>query len=235
MVLNKFKIVILGVGYGGLMMVIRLIKFVGLNDVDIMFVNKYNYYYEMIWMYEVSVGMFYYDCCCYQIKDVINQLWVNFVQDIVKVIKIDEKKVVFVNGELQYDYLVIGFGVVFEMFGIKGLKEYVFLIVNINMLCLLWEYIELQFVIYYMEVEKWLDRLMIVVGGVGFMGIEFFGELVVCVFEFCKEYDVDRSFVCIICVEVVLIVLSGFDFEFVDYVVYYFEENGVEFKIGMVV
>lgn len=46
------------------------------------------------------------------------------------------------NGELQYDYLVIGLGAVPETFGIKGLKEYAFPIANINTSRLLREHIE---------------------------------------------------------------------------------------------
>nr|WGD69999.1 FAD-dependent oxidoreductase [Bacillus subtilis] len=91
----------------------------------------------------------------YQIKDVINQSRVNFVQDTVKAIKIDEKKVVLANGELQYDYLVIGLGAVPETFGIKGLKEYAFPIANINTSRLFArEHIEPQFATYNTEAEK---------------------------------------------------------------------------------
>lgn len=53
--------------------------------------------------------------------------------------------------------------------------------------------------------------------------------------ELCKEYDVDRSLVRIICVEAAPTVLPGFDPELVDYAVHYLEENGVEFKIGTAV
>lgn len=139
------------------------------------------------------------------------------------------------NGELQYDYLVIGLGAVPETFGIKGLKEYAFPIANINTSRLLREHIELQFATYHTEAEKRPDRLTIVVGGAGFTGIEFLGELAARVPELCKEYDVDRSLVRIICVEAAPTVLHGFDPELVDYAVHYLEENGVEFKIGTAV
>lgn len=64
-----------------------------------------------------------------------------------------------------------------ETFGIKGLKEYAFPIANINTSRLLREHIELQFATYNTEAEKRPDRLTIVVGGAGFTGIEFLGEL----------------------------------------------------------
>ncbi|MEC1291579.1 NAD(P)/FAD-dependent oxidoreductase [Bacillus mojavensis] len=235
MALNKPKIVILGAGYGGLMTVTRLTKHVGPNDADITLVNKHNYHYETTWMHEASAGTLHHDRCRYQIKDVINQSRVNFVQDTVKAIKIDEKKVMLANGELQYDYLVIGLGAVPETFGIKGLKEFAFPIANINTSRVLREHIELQFATYNIEAEKRPDRLTIVVGGAGFTGIEFLGELAARVPELCKEYDVDRSLVRIICVEAAPTVLPGFDPELVDYAVHYLEENGVEFKIGTAV
>lgn len=50
-------------------------------------------------------------------------------------IKLDEKCVFFENSELMYDYLVVVLGYEVEIFGIKGLKEYVFIIMSINVVC----------------------------------------------------------------------------------------------------
>ncbi|MBL3615211.1 FAD-dependent oxidoreductase, partial [Bacillus sp. RHFS18] len=148
MALNKPKIVVLGAGYGGLMTVTRLPKHIGANDADITLVNKHNYHYETTWMHEASAGTLHHDRCRYQIKDVINESRVKFVQDTVKAIDVQNKKVTLSQGDIPYDYLVIGLGAVPETFGIKGLKEFAFPIANINTSRQLKDHIELQFATY---------------------------------------------------------------------------------------
>ncbi|MPQ24275.1 FAD-dependent oxidoreductase [Bacillus paralicheniformis] len=233
--MNKPKVVVLGAGYGGLMTVTRLVKKIGVNEADVTLVNKHNYHYETTWMHEASAGTLHHDRCRYQIKDVINTSRVNFVQDTVKKIDKEGKKVVLETGELSYDYLVVALGAVPETFGISGLKEYAFSISNINSSRQLREHIEYQFATYNTEAEKRPERLTIVVGGAGFTGIEFLGELGNRIPELCREYDIDRQQVRLICVEAAPSVLPGFDPELVDYAVNYLEGKGVEFKIGTAV
>ncbi|MCY8565999.1 NAD(P)/FAD-dependent oxidoreductase [Bacillus haynesii] len=235
MPLNKPKVVVLGAGYGGLMTVTRLVKKIGINEAEITLVNKHNYHYETTWMHEASAGTLHHDRCRYQIKDVINTSRVNFVQDTVKKIDKEGKKVVLETGELSYDYLVVALGSVPETFGISGLKEYAFSIANINSSRQLREHIEYQFATYNTEAEKRPERLMIVVGGAGFTGIEFLGEMGNRIPELCREYDIDRQQVRLICVEAAPSVLPGFEPELVDYAVNYLEGKGVEFKIGTAV
>lgn len=217
------------------MTVTRLVKKIGINEADITLVNKHNYHYETTWMHEASAGTLHHDRCRYQIKDVINTSRVNFVQDTVMKIDKEGKKVVLETGELSYDYLVVALGSVPETFGISGLKEHAFSISNINSSRQLREHIEYQFATYNTEAEKRPERLTIVVGGAGFTGIEFLGEMANRIPELCREYDIDRQQVRLICVEAAPSVLPGFEPELVDYAVNYLEGKGVEFKIGTAV
>jgi NADH:ubiquinone reductase (H+-translocating) len=230
--LSKPKIVILGAGYGGLMTATRLQKLVGVNEADIVLVNKNDYHYETTWLHEASAGTLHHDRVRYGIQDVIDRSKVEFVQDTVIDINKEEKKVILEKKEINYDYLVVAVGGEPETFGIKGLKEYAFGITTVNSSRQLREHIELQFATYNMEEEKKDERLTIVVGGAGFTGIEFLGELSNRVPELCHEYDVDFSKVKIICVEAAPTVLPGFDPELVKYAVSTLERKGVEFKIG---
>ena len=217
------------------MTVTKLVKKIGVNEADVTLVNKHNYHYETTWMHEASAGTLHHDRCRYQIKDVINTSRVNFVQDTVKKIDKEGKKVVLETGELSYDYLVVALGSVPETFGISGLKEHAFSISNINSSRQLREHIEYQFATYNTEAEKRPERLTIVVGGAGFTGIEFLGEMANRIPELCREYDIDRQQVRLICVEAAPSVLPGFEPELVDYAVNYLEGKGVEFKIGTAV
>lgn len=155
------------------MTVTRLVKKIGINEADITLVNKHNYHYETTWMHEASAGTLHHDRCRYQIKDVINTSRVNFVQDTVKKIDKEGKKVVLETGELSYDYLVVALGSVPETFGISGLKEHAFSISNINSSRQLREHIEYQFATYNTEAEKRPERLTIVVGELVLQALNF--------------------------------------------------------------
>lgn len=230
--MRKPKIVILGAGYGGLMTTVRLQKQLGVNEADIVLINKNDYHYETTWLHEASAGTLHHDRVRYDISNVIDRSKVEFIQDTVVEINKDDQKVILENGEVDYDYLVIALGGEPETFGIKGLKEYAFGITNVNSSRQLREHIEYQFATYNMETEKDDNRLAIVVGGAGFTGIEFLGELTNRIPELCHEYDVDFHKVRIICVEAAPTVLPGFDPELVQYAVSQLERKGVEFLIG---
>ncbi|TCJ04804.1 NAD(P)/FAD-dependent oxidoreductase [Cytobacillus praedii] len=230
--MRKAKIVILGAGYGGLMTATRLQKAVGTNEAEIVLVNKNSYHYETTWLHEASAGTLHHDRVRYDIKNVIDSNKVDFIQGTAVEIKTEDKKVILENGEIDYDYLVVALGGESETFGIKGLKEYAYSIVNVNAARQIREHIEYQFATYNTEEEKKDERLTIVVGGAGFTGIEFLGELGNRIPELCKEYDVDFQKVKVICVEAAPMVLPGFDPELVNYAVAHLEKKGVEFRIG---
>ena len=128
--------------------------------------------------------------------------------------------------------MVVALGGESETFGIKGLKEHAFSIVSINAARRIRDHIEYQFATYNTDEEKNDEKLTIVVGGAGFTGIEFLGELSERIPKLCREYDIDENKVKIICVEAAPTVLPGFDPELVKYAVSHLERKGVQFKIG---
>ncbi|MEC3882490.1 NAD(P)/FAD-dependent oxidoreductase [Halobacillus sp. HZG1] len=229
------NIVILGAGYGGIMTAVKLQKSLGANDANVTLVNKHSYHYQTTWLHENAAGTLHHDRTRIQISDVINTSQVNFVQDTVIEIKPEDKKVLLENGELSYDYLVIGLGFEAATFGISGLKENAFTINSINSARLIRQHIEYNFAKYNNEMEKKQERLNIVVGGAGFTGMEFVGELANRIPELCKEYDIPREKVRIINVEAAPTALRGFDPELVEYAMNSLEARGVEFKIGAMI
>ncbi|MCP3760814.1 NAD(P)/FAD-dependent oxidoreductase [Domibacillus sp. A3M-37] len=230
--MRKPKIVVLGAGYGGLVTVTRLQKALSVDEANIVLINKNDYHYETTWLHEASAGTMHHDRVRYDVDAVINRSKVEFIRAEVQDIKPEEKKVILNTGEVDYDYLVVALGGESETFGIEGLKEHAFTISNVNTSRQLRDHIEFQFATYANEEEKKDERLTFVVGGAGFTGIEFLGELANRVPELCKEYDIDYSKVRIYCVEAAPMVLPGFDPELVKYAVAQLEKKGVEFKIG---
>ncbi|WP_335870332.1 NAD(P)/FAD-dependent oxidoreductase [Bacillus sp. 2205SS5-2] len=229
--MRKPRIVVLGAGYGGLMTVTRLQKQIS-NEAEIVLINKNDYHYETTWLHEASAGTMHHDKVRYDISSVINRSRVKFMQATVEDIKTEERVIVTSDGEVEFDYLVVALGAEPETFGIKGLKEFAFSITNINSARHIREHIDYQFATYSLEEEKKDERLTIVVGGAGFTGIEFLGELGNRVPELCTEYDIDQSKVRIVCVEAAPMILPGFDPELVKYARAKLEKKGVEFRIG---
>src|SRR5699024_287062 len=118
---------------------------------------------------------------------------VRLIYDEVVEVKKEEKRVVLENGEITYDYVVIALGFESNTFGIKGMEENAFAIVDSDSSRLIREHLELQFAKYASEENASEDLLNILVGGAGFTGIELLGELAERVPELCKNDDIYRS------------------------------------------
>ncbi|WAA11885.1 NAD(P)/FAD-dependent oxidoreductase [Fervidibacillus halotolerans] len=230
--MNKQKIVILGGGYGGLQTVVKLQKSLSPNEAEIILVNNHPYHYETTWLHEAAAGTLQPERVRYSIEDIIDQRKVQFVQDTVEKIIPEEKKVQLGTRELSYDYLVVALGAEAETFGIKGLKEHAFTISNLDSARKIKEHIEYVFSTYHSDGRNTDEQLSIVVGGAGFTGIEFLGELVNRIPKLCDTYQIKRENVKVYCIEAAPTVLPGFDPELVKYAKSVLEKKGVEFLIG---
>ena len=229
--MKRPTILVLGAGYGGLTTVINLQKMVSNNDAEIILVNKNDYHYESTWLHEVGAGTIAPEKARYSIESVINNN-VKFVQATVENVDVTTKKVITSAGEFTYDYLVFGLGFEGETFGIPGLKEYALSLTNINTARQVREHIEYQFASWSLDEVKDDSKLTIIVGGAGFTGIEFLGELGNRVPELCKEFDIPQEKERVLCVEAAPMVLPGFDPQLVEYAKTQLSKKGIEFSIG---
>lgn len=229
---KKPKIVILGAGYGGMMVASRLQKSTVVKDAEVTLVNKHDYHYQTTWLHEPAAGTMDPEKTRMKIDSVIDTQKINFVKDTVVEIKREEKKVVLNDMVLDYDYLVLGLGSVPETFGIPGVKEHAFSIRSVNSVRLIKEHMEYQFASYNKQDEKFEKTLTFVVAGAGFTGIEFVGELTERIPELCEAYDIPREKVRLVSVEAAPTALPGFDEELVEYAMNVLESRGVEFMIN---
>jgi len=225
------KIVILGAGYGGILTAQRLQKTLNYNEADVTLVNKHDYHYITTSLHIPAAGTGNPENSRVNISKLIDEFKVDFVKSTVVQINPEEKKVILTEGTLSYDYLVVGLGGETETFGIPGLKEHAFNIRSINSVRHIRDHIEYQFAKYKREPEH-TEYLTFVVGGAGFTGIEFVGELSDRIPELCKEYDVNPSLVKIYNIEAAPTALPGFDPELVQYAMQVLTAKGVTFKIG---
>lgn len=225
------KIVILGAGYGGIMTSLRLQKELNYNEADVTLVNKHDYHYFTTLLHMPAAGTDNPDNVRVGISKLIDEFKIDFVKSTVVQIRPHDRKVILEDGTLSYDYLVIALGGETETFGIPGLAEYALTIRSINSVRLIREHIEYQFARFKREPHR-TDYLTIVVGGAGFTGIEFVGELADRVPQLCKQFDVDPSLVKIINIEAAPTALPGFDPELVEYAMQVLQKKGVTFRIG---
>lgn len=225
------RIVILGAGYGGIITATRLQKELNYNEADVTLVNKHDYHYMTTHLHMPAAGTEAAKNVKINILSLIDEFKIDFVKSTVVQIKPNEQKVILSDGTLSYDYLVIGLGGETETFGIPGLNEYAMNIRSVNTVNLIREHIEYMFARFKSEPHR-TDYLTFVVGGAGFTGIEFVGELADRVPKLCKQFNVDPSLVKIYNVEAAPTALPGFDPELVKYAMESLEKRGVIFKLG---
>ncbi|GAA3409045.1 NAD(P)/FAD-dependent oxidoreductase [Paenibacillus hodogayensis] len=225
------RIVILGAGYGGVLTALRLQKELNYNEANVTLVNKHDYHYITTHLHMPAAGTDDPENARVNISKLIDEFKIDFVKSTVVQIKPVEKKVILEDGTLSYDYLVIGLGGEAETFGIPGLQQHAMNIRSINSVRLIREHIEYQFAKFKREPER-RDYLTFVIGGAGFTGIEFIGELADRIPKLCKQFDVDPGLVKIVNIEAAPTALPGFDPELVDYAVQVLTNKGVTFKIG---
>lgn len=228
---NIPKIVILGAGYGGVMVAQRLQKQLNEYEADITFVNKHDYHYFTTHLHMTAAGTDGYENSRVSILELIDEGKIDFIKSTVNEICLQEKKVILADSTLSFDYLVIAVGGETETFGIPGLDQHAFHIRSLNSVRVICEHIEHQFALYKQD-ESRTDRLNFVVGGAGFTGIEFIGELSDRIPQLCNKFDVNPRFVNIYNIEAAPTVLPGFDPELVDYSMDVLQKKGVTFKLA---
>lgn len=231
--MNTPNIVILGAGYGGLITAVNLQKKLGVDQANITLINKHDYHYQTTWLHEPAAGTMSAEQARIYINDVINPSRVKLVKGIVEKVDTAAKTVLLQDGgTVPYDYVVVALGGVPETFGIKGLKEHALTISSLNSVRKIKEHIDYSFAQYKTTGSQDRSLLTIVVGGAGFTGIEFMGELVNRIPELCKQYDIPRELVRVVNIEAAPTVLPGFDADLVNYAHKWLERQGVEFKLG---
>ncbi|MEN3089824.1 MAG: NAD(P)/FAD-dependent oxidoreductase [Staphylococcus pseudoxylosus] len=229
---DRKKVLVLGAGYAGLQTITKLQKQISVDEAEITLINKNDYHYEATWLHEASAGTLSYEDLLYPVESVVDKNKVNFVKAEVTKIDRNAKKVETDAGIFDFDILVVGLGFESETFGIKGMKDHAFQIENILTARQLSRHIEDKFANYASSKQKDDKDLAIIVGGAGFTGVEFLGELTDRIPELCNKYGVEQSKVKITCVEAAPKMLPMFSDELVNYAVSYLEGKGVEFKIG---
>lgn len=227
---ERKKVLVLGAGYAGLSAVSKLQKVIGVQEADITLINKNEYHYEATWLHETAAGSMNWEEGVYPIAKVVDNMKVRFIPAEVTKIDRDAQVVETTQGEFSFDTLVVALGFESESFGIKGMDEFATTIVSPETAVRTREEIEQNFINY--KTSKDPKDLSILVGGAGFTGVEFLGELVETLPELCKMHGIDYNQVKITCVEAMPTMLPMFSEELTQHAVNFLESRGVEFMLG---
>lgn len=227
---ERKKVLVLGAGYAGLSAVSKLQKIIGVQEADITLINKNEYHYEATWLHETAAGSMNWEEGVYPIAKVVDNMRVRFIPAEVTKIDRDAQVVETTQGEFSFDTLVVALGFESESFGIKGMDEFATTIVSPETAVRTREEIEQNFINY--KTSKDPKDLSILVGGAGFTGVEFLGELVETLPELCKMHGIDYNQVKITCVEAMPTMLPMFSEELTQHAVNFLESRGVEFMLG---
>lgn len=227
---ERKNILVLGAGYAGLQTVSKLQKSIGFQDADITLINKNEYHYESTWLHEIAAGTIHWEESTYPITKVIDAQKVKFVPAEVTAIDKDAQRVETNQGDFEYDILVVALGFESETFGIPGMEEHAHSIVNPETAVKVRQSIEENFAKYKETGDE--KDLAILIGGAGFTGIEFLGELVESIPELTQKHNIDYNKVKMTCVEAMPSMLPMFPEDLVKYAQDFLEKRGVEFMIG---
>ena len=227
---ERKKILVLGAGYAGLSTVAKLQKTIGVQEADITLINKNEYHYESTWLHETAAGSMNWEDGVYPIAKVVDNMKTRFIPAEVTKINRDEQTVETTQGVFEFDTLIVALGFESESFGIKGMDEFATTIVSPQTAVATREEIEKNFINY--KTSKDPKDLSILVGGAGFTGVEFLGELVETLPVLCKAHGIDYNDVKITCVEAMPSMLPMFSDELTQYAVDFLESRGVEFMLG---
>lgn len=227
---ERKKILVLGAGYAGLSTIAKLQKIVGVQDADITLINKNEYHYESTWLHETAAGSMNWEDGVYPIAKVVDNMKVRFIPAEVTKIDRDNQVVETTQGEFTFDTLVVSLGFESESFGIKGMDEFATSIVSPETAVSTREKIEQNFIKY--KTSKDPKDLSILVGGAGFTGVEFVGELVETLPVLCSKHGIDYNDVKITCVEAMPSMLPMFSDELTKHAVDFLEKRGVKFMLG---
>ncbi|MSR73012.1 NAD(P)/FAD-dependent oxidoreductase [Candidatus Parcubacteria bacterium] len=120
---KKQRIVILGAGFAGINTYLSLIKRVHEKDVEIIFINKTNYFLFTPMLHEVATGSLGPRHVVESVRNIIYKTPADLI--VAEVEKVDlEKKIVFTDkGRVEFDYIVIGLGATTNFCDVAGAQE----------------------------------------------------------------------------------------------------------------
>lgn len=189
---SKFRVCIIGSGFGGINTLFNLKKYFGLNrDIEIILISNSDYFIFTPLLHEVATGEVNPENVAYPIKQLQDELG-NFthIKEKVSNIDFDNKKINCENHNISYDYLVLGFGVVNNYFGNDSIKQSALSLKDVNDAINIREHVSHSIEKIKKDPNNEAYKNFAVVGA-GATGIEIVGNLVFFIKDKLKSIGLD--------------------------------------------
>ena len=225
------KIVILGAGYAGIHAAKKLAKkYKKNNDIEITLIDKNPYHTLMTELHEVAGNRVPEDSVKIDLYRIFNRTKVNVVVDKIENIDEENQLVQTLQGEYEYDYLMIGIGNQPEFFGINGVEKHALTLWSLEDALKIKSHIKnkVKEASYERDEAKRRQMLTFVVAGSGFTGIEMAGELLEWKTTLAREYRVDESEIRLLVVEAKSTILNMLDRKQAGKAEKYMIKHGIE-------
>ena len=225
------KIVILGAGYAGIHAAKKLAKkYKKNNDIEITLIDKNPYHTLMTELHEVAGNRVPEDSVKIDLYRIFNRTKVNVVVDKIENIDEENQLVQTLQGEYEYDYLMIGIGNQPEFFGINGVEKHALTLWSLEDALKIKSHIKnkVKEASYERDEAKRRQMLTFVVAGSGFTGIEMAGELLEWKTTLAREYRVDESEIRLLVVEAKSTILNMLDRKQAGKAEKYMVKHGIE-------
>jgi NADH dehydrogenase len=234
------RILILGMGYGGLRLALDLERGVrrGKFQAEITLIDQYPFHQLVTEMHQVAAGSVPSEYSTILVDKVLKKKRIRFQQARVTGFAPHRKVVETDHGDFQYDRLVIALGGEADFFDqpsprIPGLREHGFSIQSIQPANR--AYMQLQERLFqFIQVQKTTPgTLYLIIGGGGTTGVEMAGQLADEIPKKCREYKIPREAIQVDLIEGTDRLLPGFHPEIANYAARILERKGIRLHLGV--
>jgi NADH:ubiquinone reductase (H+-translocating) len=232
-------LVIAGGGYGGMSVLLEIQKEIqkgAVKDLRVILIDRkdYHLYYpslhELATSEEEFIGSAEFKKTLALSYSRILPKDVEFIQGDVELVDQHANTIVVSGKTIKFDYLVLALGAVTDYFNIEGLKEFSYPLKTVKDALRIRNQLEFLIQNHRMDVNKKLVR--IVVGGGGFVGVEFTAELLKLVNILSWKYSYPREKIEICLVEGSNRLLPGMNEKVSTKIQKRMDSFGVDLKLG---
>ena len=198
------KVIILGAGYAGVLAAKKLVKKTGkIRDIDITIIDRNPFHTMLTELHEVAAQRVEEDSIRISLERIFAGRKVHVVQDTITGIDFEARQLEGARAVYAYDYLALAAGSRPAFFGVSGAKEYSFTLWSYEDALRLREHIEMMFrrAAAEPDINKKRELLTFYVVGAGFTGVEMAGELAELAPVLCNRYEIEKSLVTMIDVD----------------------------------
>jgi NADH:ubiquinone reductase (H+-translocating) len=185
---EKKRIVILGGGFAGVRAALDLSEYLrNMDNYEIILIDKRDYHTYYSALYEAATAQHEYveakrvkSAVTIPLSQIFTRTKVKVFKGFIENVDIDDGKIYTDSQVIYFDYLVTSMGSVTDFFGIPGLDKFGFTLKSVDDAIMIRNKIE--------EVVSQKEEANLVIGGGGFAGVEFAGEVYNLLKHECKVH-----------------------------------------------